>query len=95
MNQPEGFIILGKENLVSKLKKSLYGLKQSLRQWYKRFDSFMFSHGFKWSDYDSYVYLKIVNGSSIYLLLYVDDMLIAAKEKLEIAKLKEQLRQRT
>ncbi|KAI3790253.1 hypothetical protein L2E82_03169 [Cichorium intybus] len=91
MEQPEGFIIPGKENLVCRLKKSLYGLKQSPRQWYKRFDSFMLSHNFKRSDYDSCVYLKSVNGSSIYLLLYVDDMLIAAKDKLEIAKLKAQL----
>jgi len=91
MNQPEGFVIPGKENLVCRLKKSLYGLKQSPRQWYKRFDTFMLSHGFKRSDYDSCVYLKIVNGSAIYLLLYVDDMLIAAKDKSEIAKLKAQL----
>jgi hypothetical protein len=35
--------------------------------------------------------LKKVNGSAIYLLLYVDDMLIAAKDKSEIAKLKAQL----
>jgi hypothetical protein len=34
------------------------------------------SHGFKRSDYDSCVYLKTVNSSAIYLLLYVDDMLI-------------------
>lgn len=91
MNQPKGFVIPGKENLVCRLKKSLYGLKQSPRQWYKRFDSFMLSRGFKRSDYDSCVYLKIVNGSAIYLLLYVDDMLIVAKEKSEIAKLKAQL----
>jgi hypothetical protein len=51
----------------------------------------MISHGFKRSDYDSCVYLKIVNGSAIYLLFYVDDMLIAAKEKSEIDKLKAQL----
>jgi hypothetical protein len=51
----------------------------------------MLSHGFKWSDYESCVYLKIVNGSAIYLLLYIDDMLIAVKDKLEIAKLKVQL----
>ena len=69
MDQPEGFVVPRKENLVCRLKKSLYGLKQSLRQWYKRFDSFMLSHGFKWSDYDSCVYLKTVNGSAIYLLL--------------------------
>jgi hypothetical protein len=48
----------------------------------------MLSNGFKRSDYDSCVYLKTANGSAIYLLLYVDDMLIAAKEKSEIAKLK-------
>jgi hypothetical protein len=91
MDQPEGFVVPGKENLVCRLKKSLYGLKQSPRQWYRRFDSFMISHGFKRSDYDSCVYLKTVNGSTIYLLLYVDDMLIAAKDKSEIAKLKAQL----
>ena len=81
MDQPEGFVVPRKENLVCRLKKSLYGLKQSLRQWYKRFDSFMLSHGFKRSDYDSCVYLKTVNASAIYLLLYVDDMLIATKDK--------------
>ena len=78
MEQPEGFVIHGKEKLVCKIKKSLYGLKQSPRQWYKRFHTFMLSQGFKRSNYDSCVYLKIVNGSTIYLFLYVDDMLIAA-----------------
>ena len=91
MDQPEGFVIPGKENLVCRLKKSLYGLKQSPRQWYKRFDSFILSHGFKRSDYDSCVYLKTVNDLAICLFLYVDDMLITAKDKSEIAKLKAQL----
>jgi hypothetical protein len=91
MDQPEDFMVPGKNNFVRKLKKSLYGLKQSPRQWYKRFGSFMISNGFKRSQYDSCVYIKFVNGSPIYLLLYVDDMLIAAKSKKEIATLKEQL----
>ncbi|KAK1627376.1 hypothetical protein QYE76_001691 [Lolium multiflorum] len=91
MDQPEGFVVPGKEDLVCKLKRSLYGLKQSPRQWYKRFDSFMLAHEFKRSKYDSCVYIKFVNGSPIYLLLYVDDMLIAAKSKKEITILKAQL----
>ena len=69
MDQPEGFVVPEKENFVYRLKKSLYGLKQSPRQWYKIFDSFMLSHGFMWSNYDSCVYLRIVNDSDIYFLL--------------------------
>ena len=77
MDQPEEFIVLGMEDYVCKLKRSLYGLKQSPRQWYKSFDSFMLLHDFKRSDYDSCIYIKLIDGSPIYLL-YVDDMLIAA-----------------
>ncbi|KAG8484888.1 hypothetical protein CXB51_021392 [Gossypium anomalum] len=92
MQQPEGFIVSKKENYVCLLRKSLYGLKQSPRQWYKRFDSFMTSHDFKRSSLDSCVYFKKnSDGSFMYLLLYVDDILIAAKDKGEIRKLKAQL----
>ena len=91
MDQPEGFIVPDKEKFVYKLKRSLYGLKQFPRQWNKKFDSFMLSHGFKRSKFDSCVYIKHVNGSPIYLLLYVDNMLIAAKSKVEITKLKKLL----
>jgi len=41
MKQPEGYIHDGQENKLCLLKKSLYELKQSPKQWYKRFDSFM------------------------------------------------------
>lgn len=93
MSQPDGFKVPEKENLVCKLRKSLYGLKQSPRQWYKRFDRFMIGQKYTRSHYDHCVYFrKLRDGSFIYLLLYVDDMLIACKSKLEIDKLKTQLR---
>ncbi|KAG8503399.1 hypothetical protein CXB51_001318 [Gossypium anomalum] len=92
MQQPEGFTVSEKEDYVCLLRKSLYGLKQSPRQWYKRFDSFMASHDFNRSSLDSCVYFKKnSNGSFVYLLLYVDDMLIAAKDKGKIRKVKAQL----
>jgi hypothetical protein len=51
----------------------------------------MLAHEVKRSQYDSCIYINFVNGSPIYLLLYVDDMLIAAKIKKEITTLKAQL----
>ncbi|KAJ9543281.1 hypothetical protein OSB04_022988 [Centaurea solstitialis] len=92
MDQPQGFVSVGQENLVCRLKKSLYGLKQSPRQWYKRFDTFMTSHNFSRCLYDSCVYIKkCEDGSFVYLLLYVDDMLIASKNKKDIQQVKDQL----
>ncbi|KAL9261983.1 Retrovirus-related Pol polyprotein from transposon TNT 1-94-like protein [Drosera capensis] len=88
MRQPEGFFD-AKEDYVCRLHKSLYGLKQSPRQWYKRFDSFMMKHGFNRSQYDCCAYhKKVSDGSLMYLLLYVDDMLIATRDMVEIKKLK-------
>ncbi|KAK4385687.1 Retrovirus-related Pol polyprotein from transposon TNT 1-94 [Sesamum angolense] len=49
MEQPDGFTQPGHEHLVCKLKKSLYGLKQSPRQWYKRFDSYILQIYYKQS----------------------------------------------
>ena len=80
MHQPKIFVTLGKEDHVYLLKKSLYGLKQSLRQWYKRFDTFMIRNGYHRSEYDNCVYHKeLFDDYFIYLLLYVDDILIACK----------------
>ncbi|GMI79054.1 hypothetical protein HRI_001574700 [Hibiscus trionum] len=94
MTQPEGYVDAGGKKWVCKLNKSLYGLKQSPRQWYKRFDSFMRRQKYTRSKYDHCVYLrKLQDGSFIYLLLYVDDMLIASKSQQEIDKLKAQLNQ--
>ena len=67
------------------LKKSLYDLKQSPKQWYLRFDTFMIEHGYFKSKYDSCVYHRKLNdGSFVYLLLYVDDILIVLKTCLKL-----------
>ena len=41
MKQPKGFSVKGKKELVCKLKKSFYRLKQSTRMWYKKFDTYI------------------------------------------------------
>ena len=92
MQPPEGFINESNKNHVCLLKKSLYGLKQSPRQWYKRFDTHMVENGFKRCNYDSCVYFKVSDDVTVYLLLYVDDMLIACKDKCKIEHVKEILK---
>jgi len=53
----------------------------------------MTEHGYTRSQFDNCVYFhKLLDGSFIYLLLYVDNMLIALKGKVEIDRLKAQLR---
>ena len=92
MSQPMGFKTACKKNIVCKLNKSLYGLKQSPRQWYKCFDSFIRGKKNTHSHYDPCVYYnKLLGGAYIYLSLYVDDMLITFKNRSAIDKLKEDL----
>jgi len=76
MKQPEGFVVKGKKELVCKLKKSLYGLKQSPRMWYQKFDTYILELGFVRSRADNCVYSKQVGNHFIYVVLYVDDMLL-------------------
>jgi hypothetical protein len=78
MQQPQGYEVKGKENLVCRLKKRLYGLKKAPRYWYLKFDRFMTEQGYNRCHSDHCVYFKkLENGSFIILLLYVDDMLVA------------------
>ena len=72
MQQPQGYEVKGKENLVCMLKKSLYGLKKSPRQWYLKFDKFMTEQVYNICHSDHCVYFKRrENGSYIIFLLYV------------------------
>ena len=90
MVQPIGYINQTYPDHVCLLKKSLYGLKQSPRQWYKKFDSFVLGIGFERSKYDNCFYFILPN-IHVYLLLYVDDILIISKSKEKISKLKAML----
>ena len=70
-----------------RLKKSLYGLKQVLRQWYKKFDSFMVEHRYDRTASDLCVFVnKFFDGEFI-----MDDMLIVGHDTGKIDKLKKEL----
>nr|KYP40054.1 Retrovirus-related Pol polyprotein from transposon TNT 1-94 [Cajanus cajan] len=80
MDQPMGFINKGKEHMVCKLKKSIYGLKQASRQWYLKFNDTIMSFGFKENIVDRCIYLKVSGSKFIFLVLYVDDILLATND---------------
>lgn len=78
--QPKGFIMEGKEEMGCRLKKSIYGLKQASRQWYLKFNETIKSFGFKENIEDNCVYAKFKSGKYIFLILYVDDILLASSD---------------
>ena len=91
MEQPEGFTKKGNEHLVCKLKKSIYGLKQASRQWYIKFNNTITSFGFKENIVDQCIYLKVSGGKFIFLILYVDDILLASSDLGLLGETKEYL----
>jgi hypothetical protein len=80
MAQPKGFVVEGKERMGCRLKKSIYGLKQASRQWYLKFDHTIKGFGFKENVEDNCIYAKFKNGKYIFLILYVDDILLASSD---------------
>ena len=79
MKQPEGFVIPGKENMVCKLNKGVYGLKQSGRLWNNLLKSELEKIGFTSGEADHTVFFRYSPNGTIEIAgWYVDDGLLAA-----------------
>ena len=76
MAQPQGFIDPLRPHHVCKLHKSLYGLKQAPRAWFERFTTQLETLGFHASTADPSLFTFKANHDTLYLLLYVDDIII-------------------
>jgi uncharacterized protein (DUF2164 family) len=94
MEQPEGYVVPEKENLVCHLKKSLYGLKRiglSPRCWNKSFKEFMISQGFEQSDVDPCVFIRKVIDKLAIVAVHVDDFILLTETEQEMIDLKASL----
>ena len=91
MMQPNGFISEGQEHIVCKLHKSIYGLKQDLRSWNKRFDKVIIYFGFDQNEEESCVYRNIQDDIVVFLILYVDNILLIENDFKMLSKVKIQL----
>ena len=87
MKQPEGYAVEGKEELVCKLRKSIYGLKQSPRCWNSALDSHLKEMGFVQAAGDPCLYIAS-EGEMFLIAVYVDDILLAgcSNERLTAVK---------
>ena len=91
MESPPGFEGDFKEGEVCRLKKTLYGLKQSPRAWFGRFGAAMKKYDYQQSNADHTLFLKRKGDKITCLLIYVDDMIITGNDEEEIAQLKKNL----
>ena len=91
MEQPPGYIKKGEEHLVCKLKRSLYGLKQSSRCWNTVFKQYMESINFKQCTADPCIFVTGEEADLTIVAVYVDDLIVIAKTPETIKKIKESL----
>ena len=92
VNEPKGYET--GENKVYKLKRALYGLRESPRAWYDCFHKFIEKLNFVRSNYDYCLYVNNTNKDPIYILVFIDDLLICCKNNKIIDEIKESLMKR-
>jgi hypothetical protein len=78
MEQPPGYEDSSKPGYVCKLDKALYGLKQAPRAWYSRLSTKLLSLGFHASKADVSLFFYSKGDVTIFILVYVDDIVVAS-----------------
>nr|GEX45573.1 putative reverse transcriptase, RNA-dependent DNA polymerase [Tanacetum cinerariifolium] len=91
MDPHPGFVESSNPREVCRLKKSLYGLKQSPRAWFGRFTLAMRKYGFKQSNSDHTLFFKWKGKLVTCLIIYVDDMITTGNDEEEMTRLRTNL----
>ncbi|KAG8472152.1 hypothetical protein CXB51_036605 [Gossypium anomalum] len=93
ITQPPGFVQHGSnaEKLVCRLTKALYGLRQAPRAWFNKLKEFLVSTGFVLSKSDASLFVKVTSKFTLYVLVYVDDIVTSGSAIDEINRFVQQL----
>lgn len=91
MQQPENFVDAKSPEKVCKLKKGLYGLKQSGREWNHKLDKILKSIGFRQSSEDSCIYILKTQNGYVIIAVFVDDLLILGTSRKIIEDVKQKI----
>jgi hypothetical protein len=92
MTQPQGFVDPKYAGKICKLQKSIYGLKQASQSWNLHFDEVVKGFGFIKNIEEPCVYKKVSGSVVVFLVLYVDDILLIGNDILRIEAVKSSLR---
>jgi hypothetical protein len=93
MELPPGFVTAETAGKVCRLKKSLYGLKQSPRAWFDRFRKVVCGMGYGQCNGDHTLFYKHSEQKITILAVYVDDIIITGDDEGETTRLKKCLSQ--
>lgn len=89
MTLPPRFCKKEEENMICKLKKSLYGLKQSPRAWFDRFARVLNDQGYQQEQSDHTIFFqRSENGKKTILIVYIDDIILIGNNIYEMERLK-------
>ena len=91
MMQPESFVSKGQQQKVCKLLRSIYGLKQASRSWNLCFDETNKTYGFEQNVDEPCVYKYIKENKVVFLVLYVDDILLIRNDVETLSNVKKWL----
>jgi hypothetical protein len=89
--QPEGYVEKGKEKMVLKLSKALYGLRQAPRAWNIKLDKSLRLLGFSKCASEPAVYKRGIGKNAVILGVYVDDLIVTGADVSEIDRFKKQM----
>jgi hypothetical protein len=91
--QPSGFVKKGKESMVLKLHKALYGLRQAPRAWNSMLDASLCRLGFSRCNTEHDLYTRAGTAARLIVGVYVDDLLVVGESVEEIGRFKEEMKQ--
>ena len=87
MEQSPRFVAQGEIGKVCRLRKLLYGLKQSPHAWFDKFSQVVEKFGLQKSKFDHSVFYRNSNSGIILLVVYVDDIVITESDSTGISSL--------
>nr|ABF99203.1 retrotransposon protein, putative, Ty1-copia subclass [Oryza sativa Japonica Group] len=93
IRQPPGYVKSKALNYVCKLDKALYGLKQAPRAWYSRLSTKLNELGFVSSKSDTSLFFYDKNGVTMFMLVYVDDIIVSSSSEKATSALLQDLNQ--